>query len=461
MPEQEPVFWPIDRLVQAFRDHELSPVEVTQEFLTRIEQFDDQLHTYLSISPDLALRQAREAEAAYRSGEATPPLLGVPLSIKDLFDVEGEPTTLGSRAMESTIADRDSHAVSLLRAAGATFLGKSNTAEFGQSATTANKLGPECGNPWDPRRTPGGSSGGSAAGVAAGLATGSLGSDGGGSIRIPAAMCGLVGIKPTWSELPKGDAFRAMTRFVCAGPITRTVADARALLSVQLQRSLESPKRSRPLRIAWSPNPEGRPIEAGIQVATQAAIVAMSQQGHVVEQIELPIAGWPDAFGAPVLADEWQYRGQLLDEFSDELTSYVRKGIEAGRSISQADVDVALAEQALLRTAIDNVFADFDVIICPTTAAVAFPFRQRPLIIDNQEVDPLWGAFPFTAPFNVTGSPAASVPVGLSEGLPVGLQVVGPHNREDLVLDVCAEVEALMSFPNDEMVRRWSGASTH
>ena len=300
MPNADPVFWTIAELRQAYRSGTLSPVEVTASFLDRIQRHDGSLHSYLSTSPDLALEQARDAERRYAdSTSSLPPLLGIPLSIKDLFDVAGEPTTLGSRAFQGTTATHDSHVVGLLRSAGSVFLGKSNTAEFGQSATTANRLGPECGNPWDTSRTSGGSSGGAAAAVAAGLATASLGSDGGGSIRIPAAMCGLVGIKPTFTPLPPSDLFRAMTRFVCAGPIARSSADARELLAVQLGRDLSAQTRG-PLRIGWCPAPEHRPVHPAIRAATAAAACRACRSAtpgypccsHPRPRMTLP-ADWP------------------------------------------------------------------------------------------------------------------------------------------------------------------------
>jgi Asp-tRNA(Asn)/Glu-tRNA(Gln) amidotransferase A subunit family amidase len=459
MPELDLAFWSVDQLTTAYRSGELSPVEVTTHFLERIEAYDAELNSYLTITRDLALKQAASAEAAYRAGGSDlPSLLGVPISIKDLFDVAGEPTSLGSRAFLGTTAAGDSLVVSGLRSAGAVFLGKSNTAEFGQSATTDNRLGPECRNPWDQTRTSGGSSGGAAAGVAAGLAAVSLGSDGGGSIRIPAAMCGLFGIKPTYAELPASDSFHAMTRFVCAGPISRTVADARAVLGVQLGRAVPASAERGRMRVAWCPTPEDRPVDAGVRSVTRAAVEALAAAGHTVEEVTLPVAGWIEAFSPLVLADEWKFRQGLLADSGDDLTRYVRKGIEAGRGVTPEDVERALVLQGEVRARVAELLTRFDVIATPTTAVTAFEMGRRPTKVDGHQVEPLWGAFPFTAPFNVTGSPAASIPIGLSDGLPVGLQVVGAAQGEEVVLDRCAELEALMAFPADQMVRRWSAA---
>ena len=449
-------FSPLTKLLGSFGAGEISPVEITQEILSRIASLDSELHSYVTVTAELALQQAAAAEQLYRrADQPLPPLLGIPLSIKDLFDVRGAPTTLGSRAYGAEPAAEDSGAVALLRSAGAVLLGKTNTAEFGQSATTANLLGPACATPWDPSRTPGGSSGGAAVSVAAGLATAALGSDGGGSIRIPAAMCGLVGVKPTFSAQPEGVSFRAMTDFVCSGPITRTVADSRLLLSVLLQRELPAtPNRSR-RRIAWCADPEGRPLEPGVRRVTEAAVALLADMGHQVEEVVLPLEGWMDAFGPLVLADEWRYRRHLLDSHRDQLTSYARRAIEVGEAVSEEDVQAARRLADELRRRGMALFESYDLIVTPTTACVAFPIGKRPAEIDGEQVDALWGAFPFTAPFNVSGSPAGTIPVGLSEGLPVGLQVIGPARGEARVLDLCGELEEVLSFPAEEMRTRW------
>ncbi len=462
MPNSEPIFWPIAELTAAYQAGTLSPVEVTTDALARIDAFDAELHSYLLVTPDLAIEQARDAQDRYYAKTSPlPALLGVPLSIKDLFDVSGEPTTLGSRAYGQDSATSDSIPVAHLRSAGAVFLGKSNTAEFGQSATTENLLGPDCGNPWDPGRTSGGSSGGAAASVGAGLATAALGSDGGGSIRIPAAMCGMFGIKPTFARAPKEATFHAMTEFVCAGPITRSVADARLLLSIQLGRELPQVPLAERRRIAWCASPLDRAVDPEITRAATAAVQRLIDLGYQVEEVNLPLTGWLEAFGPLVLADEWHYRGHLLEGSPDQLTRYVRKGIEAGAAVTGPEISAALIAKAEFGARVEALFDSFDALITPTTACVAFPIGQRPTHIDGHKVDPLWGPFPFTAAFNVSGSPAASVPVGFSEGMPVGLQVIGAHHRENLVLDVCEDIEQVVGFPGDQLIQRWGRSEVH
>ena len=456
-PAAEAVFWPLAKLLRAFAAHDLSPVELTEAMLERIERLDGELHSYVRSTPEIALAQARAAERAYRDGaERRPVLLGVPVSVKDLFDVAGVPTTLGSLAY-GDVAATDSQPVGRLREAGAVFLGKSNTAEFGQSATTENRLGPGCGNPWDPTRTAAGSSGGAAAGVGAGLASVALGSDGGGSVRLPAAMCGMFGHKPTYGLIPGEGRFRAMTAFVCPGPLARRVADARLVLEACTGTGFPRGE-VRPARVGWCAAPQGHPVEPGVRAATSAAIAQIEALGHHVEEIALPVDGWLDAFGPLVLADEKRYRGHLLADHAGELTDYARKSIQAAAAVTAADVEAARARQAEIRARIEALFGTYDFIVTPTAASVAFPLGRRPTEIDGQAIDTLWGPFPFTAPFNVTGSPAASLPCGLADGLPVGLQVVGPTGGDQAVLDFCEMLEEALAFPTEAMERRW-GAS--
>lgn len=456
MRDSSPLFWPVAELTLAYSSGQLSPVEVTHEALARIEAIDGELHAYLAVTGEAALEQARGAEAAYRDGTQTAALLGVPVSIKDLFEMKGTRTTLGSLVYRDQIADRDAGVVRALRNHGAVLIGKTNTAEFGQSATTENLLGPGCGNPWGADRTAGGSSGGAAASVGAGMASMALGSDGGGSIRIPAAMCGLFGIKPTLGQGSDENSFRAMTDFVCAGPITRRVADARPFLAATLDGRYSRRTVRKSLRIAWCPAPEGRPLELGVAATARKAVEKLNALGHRIEETELPLHGWQDCFGPLVLADEWRYRRHLLDVHADRLTAYARRGIEAAALLTDVELDAARTLMSELRERIKGLFDVYDLIVTPTTATVAFPIERRPREIAGREVDSLWGAFPFTAPFNVSGSPAASLPCGLSDGLPVGLQLVAADRQEQLLLDVCENLEEAVAFPVDEPARRWA-----
>ncbi|TAM90575.1 MAG: amidase, partial [Jatrophihabitans sp.] len=442
-------------LVAAYRSRALSPVEVTRAFLDRIDVLDGQLHAFVTALPDQAVAQASAAERAYARGGVLPPLLGVPVSIKDAFHVKGVPTTLGSLVHQGHVAKVDSGVVRRLRAAGCVFTGKTNTAEFGQSATTDNLLGPDTGNPWDPGRTPGGSSGGAAASVAAGLSTLAAGSDGGGSIRIPAAFTGLYGFKASPGLCPDEKGFRGMTDFVSPGPLARRVADARTMLGVLADRELRRRPVPGPLRIGYCARPEGRPVDPGVADAVGKAASALERLGHAVIETPLPIEGWQDVFGPLVLDDEHRERGHLLAA-PEQLTRYERATLRAAARQDPRDIQRAQASLPAYRQRIDALFDTYDVLLTPTTAVAAFPLGERPARIAGVGVDPLWGAFPFAVPFNVAGAPAASLPCGLAAGLPVGAQLVTRAGAEALLLDVSEQLEEALQFDLGPLVRRWA-----
>lgn len=441
-------------LLRAYRARAVSPVEVTDWYLARIEEHNRTLHAFVVATVELAQRQAADAEAAYRRGE-TAPLLGVPVSVKDLFPLQGAVTTFGSLAYRDTVSRADSGVARRLRRAGAVFTGKTNTAEFGQSATTDNKLGPACVNPWDTTRTAGGSSGGAAASVSAGLSAVAIGSDGGGSVRIPASFTGLVGFKPTYGFCPDEGGLRAMSAFSTPGPLARSVADARAVLSVLSDTSLiraDVPA----LRIGWCAHPEGRPVDAGVSEVVGRAAARLVELGHHVKSVDLHLEGWGDVFGPLVVDEEARERGRLLDEWGDALTSYERRTIEGGRALPAGAVQAARRSHRRYRTRIAAIFEQIDAIALPATAVTAFPEGQRPRVIAHEPADWLWGAFPFTAPWNVGGTPAVSLPCGTVDGMPIGLQLVMPSGRDSALLDLAADVEALLAFDDTPVRRRWS-----
>lgn len=455
MPDTSPLAWPVADLISAYRTGELSPVEVAQASLDAISAIDGELHAFVTVDPAMTLAQAEAAATRYRDGNPGP-LDGVPVSVKDAFHLRGLPTTLGSLHHRNDVSVSDSGVVARLRAAGAVFTGKTNTAEFGQSATTDNLLGPDTGNPWDPTRTAGGSSGGAAASVAAGMVNLAVGSDGGGSIRIPAAFCGLFGLKPTRGRCPDEGGFRAMTDFVSPGPLAWRAADARPMLEVLARRNY--PRRQlRPLLVGYCARPEGRAVHSEIVAATDRAAKLLEQIGHRVEAVDLPITGWNDVFGPLVLEDEARERGHLLAD-PDLLTEYERRSLIAAQRLDPADVERARRELPVYRQRISDLFLNYDVILTPATAVPAFPLGQRPRTIDEREVDALWGAFPFAVPFNVAGTPAATTPIGLVEGMPVGAQLVTPMHTEALLLEVAQSLEEAVEFDRQPVLSRWAAA---
>lgn len=452
MPDGHPLTWSVAELVAAYGDRSLSPVEVAQSALERIDRLDPELHAFVTVDRTMTLEQAGASEERHRVGVARP-LDGVPVSVKDAFHIAGLPTTLGSLHHRHDIATTDSGVVRRLRAAGAVFTGKTNTAEFGQSATTDNLLGPDTANPWDVNRTPGGSSGGAAASVAAALSTIAVGSDGGGSIRIPAAFCGLFGMKPSRGRCVDEDGFRAMTEFVSPGPIAWSASDARPLLGVLADRQYVRGPHRRAV-VALCTRPESRPVHPGIVESTERAARLLDAMGHEVVPVELDLDGWNEIFGPLVLHDEASERLHLLADPST-ITDYERRSLSAARRLDPQTVERARRELIHYRQRISDAFVGFDAILTPSVAVPAFELGRRPPQIDGRDVDQLWGAFPFAVPFNVAGTPAANIASGLVDGMPVGVQLVTPMHTEDRLLDLAEELEEAIGFDRSPVITRW------
>lgn len=429
----------------SFAEGALSPLDVLELSLSRLRCFDPTLNIFISNSEQLAVRQANEATQAYRNGTAGP-LAGIPITIKDTFDVAGYVSTYGSRMHPPDIARSDLIMVQRLRAAGAVFVGKTNTAEFGQSATTDNLLRDHCRNPWNPSLTAGGSSGGAAVSVAAGIASAALGADGGGSIRIPAAFTGLVGFKPTFGFLRDENSLAAMSPFCCPGPLTWTATDQRSIMSVLADIPFDKSSLRRPLRVAFCSNPQDCPVDPAVTASVTSAVKSMASLGHDVTECEIPVSGWSEIFGPLVLEEEGRLRGHFLATNYNDLTSYARRTLERAAQLDPKDVSRARQLHPEYMQRLDRFFNSFDLIATPATAVTAFPVGNRPHKIHDEPVDKLWGAFPFTAAFNVAGTPAISIPCGLAHGLPVGLQLVAKRGHDAFLLDAAEHIEETLAF---------------
>jgi aspartyl-tRNA(Asn)/glutamyl-tRNA(Gln) amidotransferase subunit A len=321
-------------------------------------------------------------------------------------------------------------------------------------------LADHCRNPWDPERTSGGSSGGAGAAVAAGLAPLAQGSDGGGSIRIPSGFCGVYGIKPTQGRVSGYGGFCGMPLFSQSGPIARTVRDAALMLSViaghdpRDPASLREPPpdfmaafakvpRSKPWRIAWTPDLGYAAVDPDVKRVTETAAKAFEEMGHKVEEAAPPIDDPYEVFGPIILADEYAVSGHLLRGHSGQLMPYVRLALKRGRELPAYKYSRALRSLERIRLQMAEFFDQYDLLLTPTLAVPAFPVGQRPRVIAGTQVSTIWGPFPFCMPFNLTGNPAASLPCGFSpEGLPIGLQVVGRRGEEVTVLRASAAFEA-------------------
>jgi len=333
-------------------------------------------------------------------------------------------------------------------------LGKTNTPEFGVTAITENRLGPPCANPWDTSRTPGGSSGGAGVAAALGLGALHLGTDGGGSIRIPASFCGVFGIKPTFGRVPPytkaWGGYGAWPTLSQAGPMTRYVEDAALMLDVMsgpvagdpfaiLRKvSLQSkPKERLRLKIAWTPDLGFAAVDPEVRALVERAARAFAELGCEVEEATPVIDDGQitSAFLPIAAAGDAAAHGELLDREADKLAEYTRPFIEAGRNVKATDVVIAEQRRLQIWRTFDEFLSRYDLLLTPVLATPAFPTGQPPEIIDGQQVRP-FGWMPFTALFNLTGQPAASVPCGWTKaGLPVGLHIIARAFREQTILD--------------------------
>ena len=459
--DQDLAFAPATELRDLIAGKQITSVELTELYLSRIESLDGRLNSYLTLTPEIALAQARRADDATAMGESLGPLHGVPISIKDLEMTRGVRTTSGSLVFADRTPDENSIVVERVLDAGAVMLGKTNTPELGHRGTTENLLGPPCRNPWNTDCTPGGSSGGAAAGVVAGLCAISTGSDGGGSIRIPASFCGLYGIKPTQGRVPRyaGRGGQAIANQLSQpGPVTRTVRDAAMLLqtlagwdardvsslkeqpgdyTAALERDISG------LRIAWSDDYGYAAVEPEVVEVCSTAAREFEGMGCTVDDPSFALDSPQEHFRVVFATNSFASSGYLLDLRPDDLTDYFRESMEFAATLTAADYARALGGFDEVRVKFDALFERYDLLLSPTMAVTAFPIGEHPNTIGGLPVDdPSFGYLPFTYPINAIGHPAASVPCGFSEsGLPIGLHIVGRKGDEETVLAASAAFE--------------------
>ncbi len=451
MSGKELSFTPAYQLARLIKSRNLSPVELMEVTLNRIREISPKLNAYLTVLEEDAMAAARQAEEKVESGEPLGILHGLPISIKDLIPTKGIRTTMGSLVYKDLIPKSEGTAMQRIREAGAIIVGKTNAAEIGTAIQTRNKLGDDCRNPWNTEMTPGGSSGGAAAAMAAGISPLSLGSDGGGSVRIPSAFCGLFGMKPSYGRIPKDYADWGMSHTLSFGPLSWTVRDAAMMLNVMsgsdgldytcirtnppdFVKELDGTFHR--LRIAWTPDMGyDVKVDPEIKAAVEAAANVFKELGHQVTR-DVPDTGMPfDTFDATIATRNCIPLGFLLDEHPDDIMPYNKLQFETGRSISGVELAKAWVHVEKIRWAYRDFFQKYDLLITPSTAIPAFPVGSKDRSLGRGFFD--WAFTPFTCVFNLTGSPAASVPCGFSsKGLPIGMQLVGP--LEDDVTVMCA-----------------------
>ena len=471
-------------LVQKLRSRELSAVEVVRTAVERIERLNLVVNAVVTTIFEEALTAAHAADRAAATDRCLGPLHGVPVLIKDLFDFKvGVRNTFGCPAMAEFVADETSTHVERLETAGAIVLGKTNTPEFGHKGITDNRLFGPTSTPFDPKRNAGGSSGGSAAAVAAGMVPLAQGSDAGGSIRVPAAWCGVVGFKPTFGRIPitRGtNAFAAHTPFVHTGPLARTVRDAALMTQVMSGPDPDDPfclpddgmdliaaagTEPGPMRLAYSRDLGVFAVEPAVARVVDNCIAALRDSGLAIEEIELKLPLdqeqlaqlWLREIGGLYvdMFDSMASRGNdLLKNCPDDIPEPIHRMVDEARGLTVLDLRHDDARRTSVWRTIQGVFNEYDGLVTPTVGALPVPNAGDgrtlgPATVHGRPVERSIG-WCLTHPFNFTGHPAASVPAGLSsEGLPVGLQVVGRRFADEQVISLCRRIEQVRPWIAD------------
>ncbi len=449
-------------MAEAIKARKLSPVEIMEAVLTRIERLNPKVNAYCTLVGDSAREQAREAETMVMKGEKLGPLHGVPVSIKDLIFTKGIRTTGGSRIYQNFIPEQDAVVVERLKAAGAIIIGKTNTPEFGWVAITENRIFGATRNPWNLKLTTGGSSGGAAASVALCMGSLAIGSDGGGSIRIPASFCGVFGFKASFGRVPQYPDFPGWENLAHTGPITRTVKDAALAMEVIAGRDdrdffslSETGLHYLPflgsglkgLRVAWSRDLGYARVDPGVLKITEEAVKTFGTLGCIVEEASPPAESPERAFstvvGVRLAAVLQQYLGEWREHMDPGLVRFVERSQDRlGMEYVRAEL-----EEMKYRDAVRSFFERYDLLLTPTVAVPPFELGNYGVReVNGVKVSSL-GWMAFTYPFNITRQPAASVPCGWTDdGLPAGPQIVGRRFDDVTVLKAAAALERALPW---------------
>ena len=438
---------PLAQVAAALRRRTVSPLELLEAYQQRIGPAAE-LRAFITPPGERARREAQRAQQQLARRQAGA-LLGVPIAVKDLFATRGLRTTAGSRILRDWVPSKDAGLVTRLRAAGAVIFGKTNLHEFAYGVTTANPWWGVARNPRDVRRSPGGSSGGSAIAVVAGLCAAALGSDTGGSIRIPASLCGCVGLKPTYGLLPLDGVVPLGWSLDHAGPLARTVEDAGILLdALSGGRAWKQAQRvtTRGLRVGILHDSVVKPVQPGVSRLVQEAAAALGRNGLRIRDVRVPEMAWTVVTQLVTLrAEASAAHARWIRARPRAYGPDVRIRLQLGALIAGADYVLAQRMRAKIKDAVRGIFDEIDVLLLPTTPITA-PIVGERTVHWRSGAEPVDSALVrLTAPFNLTGVPALSVPYGEVSGLPVGLQLVGRWNDEARVLAVGRLIEALAS----------------
>ena len=461
MPDRDLCFTPAGELVRLYRTRKVSPLEVMQAVLARIDAVNPRVNAYVTLARESALADARRATAALHRRAALPPLFGVPASIKDLTPTRGIRTTWGSKIYEHHVPSDDAVVVERLRAAGAIVVGKTNTPEFGAGGNTFNAVFGATRNPWNPALTSGGSSGGAAAALATGMGPIAQGSDLGGSLRMPAAFCGVVGFRTTPGLVPLHPRELAWDSLSVTGPMARTVGDVALMLSV-----IAGPDDRAPLsydvdtrafraavrrpsiagwRVAWTPDLDGLvPVEAEVARVAEAATGVFRSLGARVRNASPSFAELHEIVLATRGLSMVALHGERLAQWRGAMQRGLVWNIEQGLALTARDIARGEKLRTVLWERVRRFMEGFDLLVLPTVPLRPFPVEQPyPTELDGKPVGNYIEWAYLTYAITVTGLPVISVPAGFTrDGLPVGIQIVGRRRQEAAVLRAAAAFEA-------------------
>jgi aspartyl-tRNA(Asn)/glutamyl-tRNA(Gln) amidotransferase subunit A len=447
----------IAEAAERLRKRGVSSTELTASALSRIERLNGALNAFITVTADLALERARRADAELAAGRDRGPLHGIPIAVKDLFHTSGVRTTAGSRIFENFVPDRDAAVVERLEAAGAVPLGKLNMHELAYGVTSANPHFGPVRNPWDTARSPGGSSGGSGAAVAAGMAYAALGSDTGGSIRIPAAFCGVVGLKPTYGRVSRFGAFPLAYSLDHMGPLARSVRDVALVLNAIAGHDLRDPCSARHptvdyvpehgcsirgLRIGFPENFYLDDLDPDVEPAVRGAVARAASLGAEIRPIRVPDVHALNTIGRVILLAE---AAAALEPYLGDRGNFgadVLALLDQGRLVPATDYIQAQRLRRKMRGEFEALWSEVDCLLAPTTPTVAPRIGATVIRLGGRDEDPRLAATRLVRGINVLGFPALAIPCGLSGGgMPIGLEIVGPAFQEALILRVGAALE--------------------
>ncbi len=422
--------------------------KLTENCLKTFSYLNQKLNAFITVTSDDALARARQADKEIAAGRYLGPLHGIPMSLKDLIDCKGTPTTAGSLVRKDHMAAVDAPVTRQLREAGAVFVGKTNLHEFAFGTTTEDSGFGPARNPHDPSRSPGGSSGGSAIAVATGMSLGTVGTDTGGSIRIPAAACGIVGLKPEWGQISAAGVVPLSRQLDHVGPLAASVADAWLLYNAMLPaarrvNALPETAAVKGLRLGVPAGYLFDRLDADVERTILGTVEMLRSKGATIT--EVPLAHASDiatVYLHLVLADAAEYHARTLESRPQDYTPNVRLRLQMARYVLAEDYIRALRGKAIIAKEVDRALHGIDVLVCPSLSIPAPPIgaATMPVKGGNEAVRTLM--LRCTQPFNVSGHPAISLPCGKTPaGLPIGLQLVGPKGRTPALVQAALAVE--------------------